>query len=112
MVRAVVLYAIGRGFNPHQAYFYARMVELVDTRDLKSLGNYAVRVRFPLRAPHQFNTRIKQAKSSTVNWVFKAVINDIFKVSRSPPENEMGGFNTIELPASPVVKFVMVMFDP
>ena len=31
------------------------MVELVDTRDLKSLGLKTVRVRFPLAAPNQYN---------------------------------------------------------
>lgn len=32
---------------------YARMVELVDTRDLKSLGLTVVRVQVPLCAPKQ-----------------------------------------------------------
>ena len=30
---------------------FARVVKLVDTRDLKSLGRKAMRVRFPPRAP-------------------------------------------------------------
>ena len=35
---------------------YARMVKLVDTRDLKSLGRKAVPVRFRLRAPIKSST--------------------------------------------------------
>ena len=35
--------------------FFARVVELVDTRDLKSLGRKPVRVQVPPRAPSKFN---------------------------------------------------------
>ena len=45
----------------------ARMVELVDTRDLKSLGFTAVRVQVPLCAP-QLNMKDVSFLTSFVIW--------------------------------------------
>ncbi len=43
----------GRGFESRLSlYFFARVVELVDTQDLKSCSPWGVRVQVPLRVPH------------------------------------------------------------
>ena len=68
----------------------ARMVESVDTRDLKSLGVRAVWVQVPLRLPWETknNQSNKQCRETTERWFF-CICNSRINCTYSPDDLDL-----------------------